>query len=83
MAQVVNRTEPPPPPPSRDVRRHLASGGDGIRSGIGLSLCQALGADSKDCPPAAVCQELVHRTSLVFDDIRDRTPRRNSQPALW
>ncbi len=65
------------------MRHHLASGGDGIRSGIGLSLCQALGTDSKDCLPAAVCLDLVHRTSLVFDDIQDRTPTRNSQPALW
>ncbi len=65
------------------MRRHLASGGDGIRSGIGLSLCQALGADSKDCPPAGMCRELVQRTSLAFDDIQDRTPTRNSQPALW
>ncbi len=81
MAQIVNRTVPPPPP--RDVRHHLASGGDGIRSGIGLSLCQALGTDSKDCAPAAVCLELVHRTSLVFDDIQDRTPTRFCQPALW
>ena len=30
-----------------------------------------------------MCLELVHRTSLVFDDIQDRTPTRNSQPALW
>ncbi len=63
MAQVVNRTEPHPP--SRDVRHHLASGGDGIRSGIGLSLCQALGTDSKDCLPTAVCLELVHRASCL------------------
>ncbi len=64
------------------MRHHLASGGDGIRSGICLSLCQALGTDLKDSLPAGVCPEMVHRTSLVFDDIQDRTPVPNSRLAL-
>ena len=77
MAQVVNRTEPP----SRDVRRHLVSGGDGIGSGICPSLCQALGTDLKDSLSAGACPEMVHRTGLVFDDIRDLSPTRNIHPA--
>ena len=63
-------------------QHHLAAGGKGFRSSLCPFLCEAR-ADPKDCLPAAVCQELVHRTSLVFDDIQDRTPTRNSQPALW
>ncbi len=63
------------------MRHHLAAGGDGIRSGICLSLCQALGTDLKDSMPAGVCPEMVHRTGLVFDDIRDLSPTRNIHPA--
>ena len=63
------------------MRHHLASGGDGIRSGLGLSLCQTLGTDLKDSLPAAVSLELVHQTSLVSDDIRDLSPTRNIHPA--
>ncbi len=71
-------------PPFPEMCRHdLASQGKDFRSSLCLDLCQALGADPKDSLPAAVCLELVHRTSLVFDDIQDRTPERNSQPALW
>ncbi len=54
------------------MRRHLASGGDGIRSGLGLSLCQGPAADPQDSLPTAVCLELFHRT-----------PLRNSRPDLW
>ena len=80
MAQVVNRTNPHPP--SRDVRHHLASSGNGIRSGICLSLFQALGTDLMDSLPAAVYPELAHQISLVSDDIPDLNHTRNSQPAL-
>ncbi len=67
MARVVNRTEPHPP--SRDVRHHLASGGDGSRSGICLSLCQALGTDLKDSLPArlAAGQKLAPLGELRLD----------------
>ncbi len=30
-----------------------------------------------------MCPEMVHRTGLVFDDIRDLSPTRNIHPALW
>ncbi len=71
-------------PPLLEMCQHdLAFGGKGFRSSLCLTLCQALGADPKDSLPAGVCLELVHRTSLVFDGIQDRTPEGNSQPALW
>ena len=83
MDQIVEETVPPPSLLSEMCQHHLAAGGKGFRSSLCLSLCEALGADPEDCLPAAVCLELVHRTSLVFDDIQDRTPERNGQPALW
>ncbi len=46
-------------------RRHLASGGDGIRSGLRLSLCQGPAADPQDSLPAAVCLERFNRTTPV------------------
>ena len=51
---------------------HLASGGNGIRSGLGLSLCQAPGADPQDSLPAAVCLDMYHRTTA-----------RTFHPDLW
>lgn len=82
MTALVERVTPPSP--LREMcLHHLSSGGKGFRSGLCLSLCRALGADPAECLPAAVSLELAHRTSLVFDDIQDHTPTRNSHTALW
>lgn len=82
MGALVERATPPSP--LREMcLYHLSSGGKGFRSGLCLSLCRALGADPADCMPAAVSLELAHRTSLIFDDIQDHTPTRNSHQALW
>jgi len=35
------------------------------------------------CVPAALAIELVHRTSLIFDDIQDHSPQRNHLPTVW
>ncbi len=35
------------------------------------------------CVPAALAIELVHRTSLVFDDMQDHSPQRNHRASLW
>ncbi len=46
-------------------------------------MCEALGGVVGDCLPAAVSLELVHRTSLVFDDIQDNSRQRNHRDTVW
>ena len=36
----------------------------------------------QQCLPAAVSVELIHRTSIIFDNIQDHSPERNHRPAL-
>ena len=54
-----------------------------LRPALCLAMCEAQGGDIRRCLPAALSIELIHRTSLVFDDIRDHSPQRNHQPSLW
>ena len=54
-----------------------------LRPALCLAMCEALGGEIRRCVPAALSIEVIHRTSLVFDDIQDRSPQRNHQPALW
>ncbi len=85
------------PPPSRVLtmcRYHMGlatadgtpiQGGAGkmVRPALGLEVCEVLGGNVQQCLPAAISLELVHRTSLIFDDIQDRSPLRNHQPTVW
>ena len=87
----------PPSPVLTMCRYHLgladahgrpANGSPGkmLRSALCLAMCEALGGDVRRCLPVAVSVELIHRTSLVFDDIQDRSPLRNARPcvsAIW
>ena len=54
-----------------------------LRPTLCLAVCEALGGDISGCLPAAISIEVIHRTSLVFDDIQDRSPRRNHRQAIW
>lgn len=54
-----------------------------MRPMICLAVCEALGGDYQMITPAAGSIELIHRTSLVFDDIQDQGRERNQRPALW
>jgi geranylgeranyl diphosphate synthase type I len=54
-----------------------------LRPALCLAMCEALGGDIHQCLPAALSLELTHRTSLVFDDIQDRSPQRNHRPTVW
>lgn len=60
-----------------------ASAGKMLRPALCLAVCEALGGDIHQCLPAALSLELTHRTSLVFDDIQDRSPQRNHRPTTW
>lgn len=82
IANLIGRTIPPSA--LRDMcLYHLAAGGKGFRSGLCLSLAEALGADPVECLPAAISLELAHRTSLIFDDIQDNGLERNGQPSVF
>lgn len=59
-----------------------------IRSLLCLAMCGALGGNKperaiEECLPAAASVELVHRTSLIFDDIQDGGTERNQRPTVW
>ena len=54
-----------------------------IRPTLCLAVCEALGGVVDDCLPAAVSLEIVHRTSLVFDDIQDNSRQRNHRDTVW
>jgi len=78
----------PPSSPIDDMCRYqvgLDANGVGkmVRSALCLAVCDALGGRREKCVPAALAIELVHRTSLVFDDIQDHSPERNHRPTLW
>lgn len=69
----------------RDGRRAKPKG-KYIRPIICLSICDGLGGDAAKAAPAAAAIELVHRTTLIFDDIQDGGLERNGQPtvhAIW
>lgn len=58
-------------------------GGKMIRGSLTLAICGGLGGDEAQCVPAALAVELVHRASLVFDDIQDNGHLRNHRPTLY
>lgn len=62
-----------------------ATGGNGkmLRAALTLAVCEAMGGRAGDALPAALAFELAHRSSLVFDDIQDKSPLRNHRPTVW
>ena len=54
-----------------------------LRPALCLVICDGLGGDPEKALPAAASLELIHRTSLIFDDIQDRGVERNGQPTVW
>lgn len=54
-----------------------------VRPIICAAVCEAMGGDYERIIPAAASIELIHRTSLVFDDIQDNGRERNQRPTLW
>lgn len=66
----------------RGESREMARG-KYVRPIICLAVCDAMGGDYKRIIPAAASIELIHRTSLVFDDIQDRGEERNHRPSMW
>ena len=60
-----------------------AAAGKMLRPALCLAMCEALGSNPRQCLPVAVSLEMLHRTSLVFDDIQDHSPQRNHRPTVW
>jgi len=65
------------------VRYHLEAGGKRARHGLALQTARLLGIAEPDCRCLAACVELLHNSSLVFDDLQDRDETRRGRPAVW
>ncbi|GAH42784.1 unnamed protein product, partial [marine sediment metagenome] len=67
----------------RDGKPASSSKGKYLRPLFCIAMCAGLGGDPEQAIPAAAALELVHRTSLIFDDIQDKGQERNNQPTVW
>lgn len=67
----------------RDGKLTSGSKGKYLRPLFCVAMCAGLGGDPEQSIPAAAALELVHRTSLIFDDIQDKGTERNNQPTVW
>jgi len=67
----------------RDGKPSPGSKGKYLRPLFCVAVCAGLGGDPEQSIPAAAALELVHRTSLIFDDIQDKGKERNNQPTVW
>ncbi len=57
--------------------------GKGLRPVLLLASCEFAGGDWRDALPAAAALELVHRFSLIHDDIQDRDETRWGRATVW
>jgi geranylgeranyl diphosphate synthase type I len=67
----------------RDGKPVSNSKGKYLRPALCLAICAGLGADPEKALPAAASLELIHRTTLIFDDIQDVGKERNGEPTMW
>jgi len=54
-----------------------------IRPAMCMAVCAGCGKNPLVAVSPAAALELIHRTSLIFDDIQDKGLERNNQPAAW
>src|SRR3989442_7810436 len=57
-------------------------GGKGLRPTLCLLACEAAGGEWRQALPAAAAVELVHKFSLIHDDIQDPDNERHHPPTL-
>ena len=62
---------------------HLDSGGKRARLCLALEAARLVDIPEPDCRRLAACVELLHNSSLVFDDMQDRDRERRGRPAVW
>lgn len=67
----------------RDGKPTSEAKGKYLRPLFCIAMCAGLGGDPEQAIPAAAALELVHRTTLIFDDIQDKGEERNNQPTVW
>lgn len=67
----------------REGNPAAGSKGKYLRPLFCLAVCAGLGGDIQKALPAAASLELIHRTTLVFDDMQDKGEQRNGRPAMW
>jgi geranylgeranyl diphosphate synthase type I len=60
-----------------------SASGKMIRPALCLAISEGMGGLKPRILPAALAIELVHRTSLIFDDMQDRSTTRNHLPTVW
>ena len=54
-----------------------------VRPGLCLLSCQAVGGSTAQIMPAAAALELIHKFSLIHDDIEDVSHERHHRPTVW
>ena len=60
-----------------------ATTGKAMRPALCLFACEANGGEVRRALPAALSLELVHRFSLIHDDIQDHDETRHNRPTVW
>ena len=88
IAAEVAAIVPDGDPVAEMIRYHLGldqgePSGKYVRSVLCLAMCQAWGGDYQKALPGGAAVELIHRCSLIFDDIQDQSEYRNGRLALW
>ena len=66
-----------------DGNERSATDGKALRPTLCLLACEATGGRAGTALPGAVSLELIHRFSLIHDDIQDRDKTRHHRPTLW
>lgn len=54
-----------------------------VRPILCLLSCQAVGGETSQIMPAAAALELIHKFSLIHDDIEDASQERHHRPTVW
>lgn len=62
---------------------YMVMGGKFLRGALSLFSADAVGCDKPRAFPIAMAVELMHASSLVYDDISDYAESRRGQPSFW
>jgi geranylgeranyl diphosphate synthase type II len=61
---------------------YVARKAKGLRPGLCIAVCRALGGSLEEVAPSAAVVELFHNAFLIHDDIEDGSEERRGSPAL-
>ncbi|MEM3981120.1 MAG: polyprenyl synthetase family protein [Thermofilum sp.] len=70
-------------PEIHDEVSYMVAGGKFLRGALSLFSADVAGCDKTRALPIALAVELMHASSLVYDDISDSTESRRGQPSFW